>query len=265
MSYEYLKDAFHENFSRIYKEKWKSKGKTQEEFAFAISPEGKCNTNSVSNWLTGKQYPQKYIDAIAEVLEVNKDDFFKEDSHKRILHDTAFANEYTELLSSIAEKIGLDESFANYLLRHYGERIIRASNCPCMDWINNRELFEDKDFLKGYKTYLAFPNIADVGSVYQGSKNPDGSVRQISSSVLFAMNKIQNGIQISGLSHCLFKMEQDHDYAFIKLAFNKYRSEGKKDKQKYIDICINGMIQLSKAKIIEMFEDLEGEENGTDS
>ena len=116
-------EFFHAKFKSLYQSRWKDKGLSQEQFAKAIrnqfpNPQKcPCTYRYVSNWLTGKAYPEQYLPQIAKALNVDESEFFPQTQDERFSFDSEFQNEFAKELVESASELGLDLYFLRAMER----------------------------------------------------------------------------------------------------------------------------------------------------
>lgn len=117
---ERKEELFFSRFRWLYEERWKKQKKTQADFAEAIAELGEpyenCTDKQVSNWLTGKQYPEKYLQAICTVLRVDQELFSPYGFWEERLYSGAYNSELIESLDQYRKEIGLSDSFFMFLI-----------------------------------------------------------------------------------------------------------------------------------------------------
>lgn len=140
-------DFFTAKFNELYQEKWKSKGKTQADFAEAIrncfpNPHAcKCTNHNVSKWLSGS-FPEMYLEQIAQVLEVDLEVFIPQTRSEKYEYDSEYIKGITDDHAKYAKGIGLKGSFMKYVVQKpdfaesfpvYSPLWLKVSGLPCFE------------------------------------------------------------------------------------------------------------------------------------
>ena len=112
---EFIRNAFY----NVYQRKWKSRGRSQEEFAEAVrkvDPECGINKTYVSKLLNGKYTPSaKYLGVFCKVLEVDIEEFFPSTYEDKYRYSSEYQDAVSEWKDHIAE-----DSFGLNLSLLYG-------------------------------------------------------------------------------------------------------------------------------------------------
>ena len=100
-----------EKFRQLYMAKWKSKGLSQAQFAQRVNEamrnQGKkaeCNYRYVSSWVSGAKFPQLYLKAVCEVLEVDETEFIPARSEDQYQYSTKYQDKVSTWQDDIAKK-----------------------------------------------------------------------------------------------------------------------------------------------------------------